>query len=161
MRERGVKVTDYSVLGNAMDFWSYWGFEPWEYDGMKGVSRKVTFVKDSLMGVVAKYYAYDYIVWLHQGQIDADHVYKDWKPEKETMMHRFIFVEDNASDKKRIRSFLLGFKGYLEVYHYSINGTYDKKFKDLAPLVDKAWQLLEDPEYLSKKEDDAREEESS
>lgn len=125
-----------------MDFWTYWGFEPWEYSGMQGVSRKVTFVKDALIGEVARFYAYDYIVLVHGGKVDADLIYDTWKPGSDVMMQRFIFVEEKAVGKKRTKSFLLGFKGFLEVYHYSLNGTYDKKIKDLAPLVDKAWELV-------------------
>jgi hypothetical protein len=67
-------VTYYSVLGKMMDFWSHAGFEPWEHKGMEGVFRQVTFVKDSLMGVIAKYYAYDYIVWTHRGETDGDYI---------------------------------------------------------------------------------------
>jgi hypothetical protein len=134
-------LSDYSILADETDFWTYWGFEPWEHMGMKGVYRKVTFVKSSLMGEVARYYAYDYIVLTHRGKIDADVVYKNWKPEKDVMLHRFLFVEESATQKKRIRSFLMGFKGFMEIYHYSVNTDFDKKIKDLAPLVDKAWKL--------------------
>jgi hypothetical protein len=136
-------LTDYSVLAGVPEFWAYWGFEAWEFGGMKGVSRKVTFVKDALIGEVARYYAYDYIVLVHNGKVDADLIYNTWKPKPEVMLHRFIFVEERAVEKKRIKSFLLGVKGYLEVHHYSLNGTYDKKIRDLAPLVDKAWELIQ------------------
>lgn len=135
-------LSDYSDLAAVEDFWSYWGFEPWEHMGMKGVSRKVTFVKDSIMGEIARYYAYDYIVLTHRGKLDADMIFKSWKPETDVMLHRFVFVEERAVDKKRIRSFYMGLKGFLEIYHYSVNTNYDKKIKDLAPLIDKAWELL-------------------
>jgi len=130
-----------------MDFWEYWGFEPWSHLGMKGLSRKVTFVKSGLMGEVARYYAYDYIVWTHRGKIDADEILASWKPLQDVMLQRFLFLEDRALEKKKIKSFLLGFRGFLEIYHYSINGEYDKKIKDLAPLVDRAWELLHDAEF--------------
>jgi len=141
------------MLCEAMDFWSYWGFEPWSYLGMKGLSRKVTFVKSSLMGEVARYYAYDYIVWVHRGKIDSEVILREWKPIRDVMLQRFLFIEDRAVEKKRIKSFLLGFKGFLEVYHYSINSHYEKKIKDLAPLVDRAWELLHDPEFRHREVD--------
>ena len=148
-------MTDYSVLGKMMDFWSHAGFEPWEHKGMEGVFRQVTFVKDSHMGVIAEYYAYDYIVWTHRGETDGDYILENWKPLKETMMQRFILLEDNATEKRKVRSFLFGFKGYLEVYHYSVKGTYDKKFRDLVPIIDKGMELAQDPEYWKRKEDDS------
>ncbi len=136
-------MSDYSVLTTVPDFWTYWGFEPWEYSGMKGFYRKVTFVKDSIMGEIARYYAYDYIVLVHRGNIDADIIYRNWKPGPDVMLQRFIFVEERAVDKKKIKSFYMGFRGFLEIYHYSANTNYDKKIKDLAPLVDKAWELIQ------------------
>lgn len=146
-------MTDYSVLGKMMDFWSHAGFEPWKHEEMKGAFRQVTFVKNSLIGEIAKYYAYDYVVWTHRGEPDGDYILKNWKSLKDTMIQRFIFLEDNASEKRRVRSFLFGFKGYLEVYHYNVNGSYDKKFRDLVPIIDKAMELARDPEYWRRKED--------
>ena len=52
-------MVDMSFLDKSMDLWTYWGFEPWSYKQMKGVSRKITFVKDSFLGEVGRYYAYD------------------------------------------------------------------------------------------------------
>ena len=47
--------------------WDYLRFEPWEHRGMAGVARKITMTKTSLLGPVARYYAWDYIVWRHKG----------------------------------------------------------------------------------------------
>ncbi|MDD2206206.1 MAG: hypothetical protein WCQ97_00490 [Aminobacterium sp.] len=135
-------MVDMSFLyGKSMDFWTYWGFEPWSHNLMRGVYRKVTFVKDSLLGEVGKYYAYDYIVWSHQGRHDAEYILSTWKPIPEVMTQRFLFIEEISSFPKKVKMFFFGLKGFIEVYSYVPGTKWNPKIKDLAPLVNKAREI--------------------
>jgi len=136
-------VTDISDLGLVSDLWEYWGFSPWNFEGMKGVSRRVTFVKSALIGEVCRYYADDYIIWSHRGKADRDRIFNVCRPKPELMTQRYLFVEAAGSGGKcSIRSFLFGFRGYAEVHSFTPGGKFEKRIKDLAPLVDKALELL-------------------
>jgi len=86
-------VTDISDLGLVSDLWEYWGFSPWNFEGMKGVSRRVTFVKSALIGEVCRYYADDYIIWNHRGKADRDRILNVCRPKPELMTQRYLFVE--------------------------------------------------------------------
>lgn len=131
-------MPDFTRLGNDSAMWTYLGFEPWEHGGMKGVARKITMVKDSLMGPVAKYYAWDYVVWLHRDGPDIDYIMREWKSMPDVMVQRFLFV-GGSSRKRMAKGFWLGFKGFLEIYSYAPGGEYHPKVKDLIPPVDLAW----------------------
>ncbi|MDI9370595.1 MAG: hypothetical protein QM446_06725 [Synergistota bacterium] len=134
-------------LDLASDLWEYWGFTPWNDRGMRGVYRRVTFVKNALIGEVCRYYADDYIVWEHHGRTDRELVLRTSRPQPELMTQRFLFVDQHASgDKERIRSFLWGLRGYVEVHSYTPGGHYPKSMKDLAPLVDRALELINSKE---------------
>ncbi len=131
-------MPDFARLGNDNEMWAYLGFEPWAHGGMKGVARKITMVKDSFMGPVAKYFAWDYIVWLHRGGPDIDYVMHEWKPMADVMIQRFLFVGE-SSRKRLAKGFWLGFRGFLEIYSYTPGGECHPKVKDLIPPVDLAW----------------------
>ncbi len=131
---------EYAALAAADDLWRHWGFVPWTHVGMAGVSRRVTISKGALLGEVARYYADDYIVWTHQGASDCQAILDTWRPAPDVMLHRFVFVMDEVTRPVASRSFRFGFKGYLEVYQYVIGGTYPRKLKDLAPLIDQGWE---------------------
>lgn len=136
-------MTDISDLGRVSDLWEYWGFSPWSFEGMKGVYRRVTFVKNALIGEVCRYYADDYIIWSHSGKADRQRILKACKPQPDLMTQRYLFVEGAESREKCvIRSFFLGFRGYAEVHTFTPGGGFEKRIKDLAPLVDKALELL-------------------
>ena len=140
-------LIDRLELGLAPDLWEYWGFTPWNDFGMKGVYRRVTFVKSALLGEVCRYYADDYVIWRHNGRPDRDLVLKTCQPQPELMVQRFLFVEERESgEKERIRSFLFGLRGYVEVHSYTPGGRYSKRLKDLAPLVDRALELINSKE---------------
>lgn len=135
---------DFSELGLISDLWEYWGFTPWSSDGMKGVYRRVSFVKSGMLGEVCRYYADDYIIWSHHGKADRVRLLKACKPQADLMTQRYLFVERaEAVEKCAIRSFLLGFRGYAEVHTFSPGGAIGKRIKDLAPLVDKAVELFQ------------------
>lgn len=136
-------MTGIAELGSVSDLWEYWGFSPWSAGGLQGVYRRVTFVKSSLIGEVCRYYADDYIVWRHSGRLDRDRVLKEARPQPDLMTQRYLFVEEIASGEKgRVKSFFLGFRGYVEVHCFAPGGKYDRRVKDLAPLVDNALKLL-------------------
>ncbi len=131
-------MPDFARLGENSEMWTYLSFEPWEHGAMRGMARKITMVKDSLMGPVAKYYAWDYIVWLHRGEADIDDVFHKWKPLPDVMVQRFLFV-GGSSLKRRVKGYWLGFKGFLEIYSYTPGGECHPKVKDLVPPIDLAW----------------------
>ncbi len=130
-------------LGLLNELWEYWGFEPWNSDGMKGVYRRVTFVKSGLLGEVCRYYADDYIIWSHNGRGDRQRILQTCKPSPELMTQRYLFVEGtDTGEKCVIKSFWLGFRGYAEVHTFAPGGKIEKRIKDLAPLVDTALEIL-------------------
>lgn len=137
-------MPDFARLADNMEMWTYLGFEPWRHSGkglfaMEGLSRKITMIKSSLLGPVAKYYAWDYIVWKHRGDEDVQYVMKDWKPMPDVMTQRFLFI-GVPSRKRRAKGFWLGFKGFLEIYSYIPGEAPHPKVKDLIPPVDLAWK---------------------
>lgn len=133
-------MIDFSQLGQAASFWNAWGFEPWRLEQMEGVYRRVTVKKGSILGEVARYYADDYIVFRHRGDVDRDWVYRTWRPAPDVMVHRFVFLEACAAARRTTRSFWLGFRGYVEVYQYTVKSTASARIRDLAPLIDRAWE---------------------
>ena len=136
-------MANFSDLVLASDLWGYWGFSLWSGRGMKGVYRRVTFVKNAIVGEVCRYYADDYIIWSHHGKADRDHVFATCRPQPDLMSQRYLFVEEErALEKGRSRSFLLGLRGYVEIHTYMPGGRYARRLKDLAPLVDRALGLV-------------------
>ena len=49
------------------DFLKGYGFVPWSAGGMQGWYRQTAFVKEGLAGVIARYFADDYILIGHAG----------------------------------------------------------------------------------------------
>ena len=147
---------EFSIVGameNDMALWSYWGFEPWSFEGMRGVKRLVTFVKPALIGDIAKYYAEDTIIWCVPNEPVKEKLWRSISPKEDTMTQRFLFIERREPPICRVRSFLLGFRGYLEFHSYwpqrggrdnpeTGNAGFDVRLKDLVPLVDRAMKLL-------------------
>jgi hypothetical protein len=128
-----------------MEMWTYLGFEPWEHRGaetastlgfMKGVARKITLVKSSVVGPIATYYVWDYVVWSHHNA--AEYLLREWKPLPDVMTQRFLLVGAPAP-RRKAKGFWLGFRGFLEIYSYTPGGEYHSKVKDLIPPVDMAW----------------------
>ena len=143
MRRGDELLTDIFDLELASDLWEYWGFSSWEAPGLKGVYRRVTFVKNALLGEVCRYYADDYIIWSHSGRTDKVRILESCRPQPDLMTQRYLFVEGKESGEKgRIRSFLFGLRGYAEVHSFTPGGRYAKRMKDLAPLVEKALELV-------------------
>ncbi|WP_299299995.1 hypothetical protein [uncultured Fretibacterium sp.] len=126
---------NYEKLGECRDMWDYLRFEPWEHRGMAGVARKITMTKTSLLGPVARYYAWDYIVWRHRGDADIAYLLKEWKPMPDVMTQRFLLVGSGLKGRK-VRGYLLGFRGFLEVYGYLPGTECHRKAADLIPPVE-------------------------
>ena len=129
------------IMESDMELWRYWGFEPWHYGSLQGVRRLVTFVKPALIGDVAKYYAVDTVVWRGFSDSERESLWRSTTPKEDVMTQRFLFVENNEKPLCRIKSFLLGFRGYLEFHSHWPGQTFDRRLKDLAPLVDKALDI--------------------
>ena len=117
------------------EFWGHWGFEPWQWEGLEGVWRKVEFKKGSLMGPVALYYSYDFIVWKHEGLVTKDFLLEQRKWEPDLMTQRFLLLGTEKDSKPWIKSFFLGFRGFVEVLRYSPGEKGHRKFRDLTDLV--------------------------
>lgn len=116
------------------------GFEPWSDGSLAGVRRRVTMTKGALLGDVAKYYADDYIVWRHGGEADRDRLLRTWRPERDVMVHRFVLLEGEPRPGRlrRTRGFLLGLRGFIEVYRYTPSGRRHRGIEDLVFLIEKA-----------------------
>ena len=124
-----------------MDLWRYWGFEPWNSGEMSGVQRKIAFVKPALLGEVARYYAIDTIVWVPASERARENLWTSTQPIEDVMTQRFMFLLDQEASLFRIKSFFFGFKGYREFHSYWPGRGWNRRLKDLAPLVDKAIEL--------------------
>lgn len=124
-----------------MGLWSYWGFEPWNLGELSGVRRRVAFVKPALIGEVARYYAVDTIVWTAGSDASRENLWSSTHPVEDVMTQRFLFLIDREAPLFRIQSFMLGFKGYKEFHTYWPGGKWNRRIKDLAPLVDKAIEI--------------------
>lgn len=131
-----MEKVNYSKLADAFDMWKHLSFEPWSWDGMRGVSRVITLVKGGLMGKIATYYVWDYVVWEYRGMPDMEKVYSEWKPKTDVMSQRFLFVGNDVAPLRKIKSFWLGLRGYLEIYHYKHGGEFHPKIKDIIPPID-------------------------
>ncbi|MDR2175440.1 MAG: hypothetical protein LBO82_05840 [Synergistaceae bacterium] len=143
-------MSDFSRLEQKMDMWSYLGFEPWEHwtprGVMRGVNRRITLMKSSVLGPIGKYYAWDYIVWLHRDAADIEYLLSGWQHLPEVVTQRFVFVGADRPARK-VKGFWLGFRGFLEIYAYAPGGPekdarkYHPKIRDLVPAIDLAWSV--------------------
>jgi len=124
------------------DLWRELGFEPWSWDSLDGVRRRVTFRKSSLLGEVARYLVDDYIVWDHCQANCAEYILANWQPAEDVMTHRFL-VLGGQSAAPRKKHYLFGFKGWVEILDYRLGDPEVKKFQDLIFIANKAWEYLE------------------
>jgi hypothetical protein len=143
-------MSDFSRLAQKMDMWAYLGFEPWEHQTprgvMRGVNRRITLMKSSVLGPIGKYYAWDYIVWLHRDAADIEYLLGGWYPLPDVVTQRFVFVGADRPARK-VKGFWMGFRGFLEIYAYAPGdpggpwggARFHSKIKDLVPPIDLAW----------------------
>lgn len=125
-------------------FWDHWGFEPWSRGPFIGVARRQRFIKDGFLGPIAEYRAWDCIVWASGTGEDREKLWRSLRPRPEVMTQRFVFLVENPWTERRIRSFLLGFRGYAEFYAYRPapdGGRGCTDAKDLTTLVDMGIRL--------------------
>lgn len=127
------------TLAGQDAFWEHWGFEPWSNGILTGVTRRQRFIKDGFLGPIAEYGAWDYIIWDCGSEEDRTYLWKNLKSQPEVMTQRFLFVLPKPWRERRIRSFWLGFRGYIEYYAYWPDSPPNKELPtDLTGLVDLA-----------------------
>ena len=128
-------------LSSLHQFWEHWGFSPWQSLPFAGVARRQRFVKDGILGSVAEYGAWEAIVWRSGSQADRNALWKALSPLPEVITQRFLFLLPDPWPERRIRSFLLGFRGYAEFYAYHPDKPGHPKVRDLTGLIDLALTL--------------------
>ena len=131
-------------LASLDGFWEHWGFELWKQDSFVGVSRRQRFVKKGLLGPIAEYQALDYIVWESGSGEDRENFWNRLRPMENIMTQRFLFLVEIPWDRRRIKSFFAGLKGYAEFYAYlptKDGGLGTKDIPDLTALVDMGIRL--------------------
>jgi hypothetical protein len=133
---------DSAALRELREFWEHWGFVPWDSPPFAGVSRLQRFVKNGILGRIAEFQAMDYIVLEGGTEEEREKLWRKRGPLPEIMTQRFLFLLENPWPERRIRSFALGFKGYLEFYSYRPGGEGNFKARDLTGLVDLGLDLL-------------------
>jgi hypothetical protein len=131
-----------AALGALRDFWEHWGFQPWSEESFAGVTRRQHFVKSGLLGTVAEFNAQDYIVWDAGASEERAWLWNSRQPIPGFMTQRFLFLLERPWPDRRIRSFTLGFRGYLEFFAYYPGAKVHAKAKDLSGLVDLGLNLL-------------------
>jgi hypothetical protein len=82
------------------------------------VARKQRFTKDGILGGVAEYHAWDYILWSTGSAAEREQLWRSLAPLPDVMTQRFLFLLDTPWPTRRIRSFWLGARGYVEFYAY-------------------------------------------
>ena len=139
-------VVSCAALERLLDFWKYWGFEPWTLPPFGGVRRRQRFVKGGILGKVAEFHALDHIVWTEVADEDLERLWRNSKSKPEIMTQRYLFLRENAWPGRRLRSFAFGLLGYLEFYAYWPGLESHAKVRDLSGLVDMGLDLLRKPD---------------
>lgn len=134
-------LTDLSLLGSVSDIWDEWRFKPWRNGSAEGLYRRLTMVKSSLIGEIAKYYADDYIVWKYLPS-DIDRIMQSAKPNRDLMIQRYVFLQIEGSGSFKKSSFMFGFRGFIEIYRYKLGDDEPKGIKDVAYLCNAANRRL-------------------
>lgn len=133
----GVAKVDFSRLAEAEGIWSDLDFIPWENGSASGFYRRVTIVKDGLLGEVARYLADDYVVLKYEPD-DVKRLEHAAKPEHELMTQRWLFVQDEGRNISRRRTFWFGLRGGAEFYTYTPGTEAAEEINDLAYIVNAA-----------------------
>ena len=136
-------MVDMSHLKIAKIYWDEWRFEPWEHGTASGLYRKADFIKAGIIGEVGRYTADDYIIWKYD-ESDIERIFSESRPQSGLMLSRYVFVQPEGELRSKTKSFMLGIKGYAEVYLYTPNRKASgfmeknrhKRVKDLAYLID-------------------------
>ena len=117
------------------DYWTHWGFETWSEGPLRGLRRQVALRKTALLGEVARAFVWDHILWDHRDETTERRLLEETLPEAEVQTRRFLLVTPREGPR-RVRAFLWGFRGYVEVLRYAPGGRGHRRFRDLTDLVD-------------------------
>lgn len=134
-------LKDFSYLSDAKKIWSESCFEPWKNGSAEGVKRRVSLVKSGLIGEIARYYVDDYIVWKYKPE-DTKRIFATAKSEPELMSQRVLFVKSEGEYFTKKKSFLLGFRGFIEIHIYKLGEASPKAIEDLVYLVNRADNMV-------------------
>ena len=142
LRLWGIMTVDFSYLAKASDIWSEWRFEPWKSGTAEGLYRRVSMIKSSLMGEVARYYADDYLVWKYDGTDDAKRLQREAKPESDLLVQRYVFLCEDGEYRMKKSSLLFGLRGFVELHFLPVYGEIPKAVEDAGFLVQAAMRTL-------------------
>ncbi len=134
-------MVDLSSLSEAREIWVEWGFEPWENASSEGLRRRVSLVKSGLLGEIARYYVDDYIVWKYVAG-DPKRIFDTAKSETDLMSQRYLFLKTKGAQITKKKSFMFGFRGFIEIHMYGLGEEPPKAVEDLAYLVNKAKEVV-------------------
>ncbi len=134
-------MTDISDLGLVSDLWEYWGFSPWNSDGMKGVCRRVTFVKSALIGEVCRYYADDYIIWSHHGKADRQRILKSCRPQPDLRRSAIFSLRERNQLRNVPSGRFFSVRGMRRCTPYA-RGRFENGSRTLPPSWIKRWNIL-------------------
>ncbi|MDO5563145.1 MAG: hypothetical protein Q4F74_05970 [Synergistaceae bacterium] len=123
--------------------WEEWRFEPWRGETAEGLYRRVSLIKGGLLGEIAKYYADDYIIWKYLPE-DVERLRKEAKSERDLMLQRYIFLQDEGEPYYKKSSLALGFRGFVEIHKYTLGAEPRKDIKDMAYLANIAEEKTRD-----------------
>lgn len=98
-------------------------------------------VKSSFIGEVARYYADDYLVWKYLPG-DTEKIRQFAKPDNDLMVQRYIFLQTEGVGSFRKSSFMLGFRGFIEIYRYTLGDEAPEGIMDIAHLCNAANRRL-------------------
>lgn len=101
----------------------------------------MTMVKSSFIGEVARYYADDYLVWKYMPG-DIDKIRRLAEPEDDLMVQRYIFLQTEGEGSFKKSSFAFGFRGFIEIYRYTLGDAAPEGITDIAHLCNAANRRL-------------------
>lgn len=123
-------------LISRKDFWKYWGFTPWERPPFSGVCREQHFAKKGFLRPMAEFSAWEAIIWDAGTEPDRESLWRSVAPRPDVLIQRFLFLLEDPWQERRVRSFWLGLKGYVEFFACKPGNAAHAKVQDLAGLVE-------------------------
>ena len=135
-------MVDFSFLAEASEIWGEWRFEPWSSGSVSGLYRRVSMIKSSLMGEIARYYADDYLVWKYDSEEDAERLRREAKSESDLLVQRYVFLCEGGEYHMKKSSLLFGLRGFVELHFLPVRGEIPKEVEDAGYLVRAAMRRL-------------------
>jgi hypothetical protein len=130
-------------LAAVPDFWEYWGFVPWTWGKLAGVSRDQHFIKDGFLGRIAEFRAFDCIIWDVGSEEEREAFWRSLAPLPEVVTQRFLFLRDEPDPRRRARSFWGGLRGFAEFYSFWPGAEKENAPRDLSGLILLALEMEE------------------